>query len=116
RPVPWGDQLLLCKSSSIEVWSGGTVNDTGFPYNRVTVIQRGVIGAAAIAGHEDGFGAALIFVGDDCAVHALAGGYEPVRISPPALERLIEAVEDKSTLEASVYIADGHPRWVLSCA
>jgi hypothetical protein len=114
RPVAWNGNLLLCGSGSIEVWDGDNPNDTGFPFNRVAVIQRGIIGPHAIAGFEDGFGKALMFVGDDNAVHVL-NGYTPEKVSPPDLDRLIEAVADKTTLEAGVYIAAGHPKWVLSC-
>lgn len=114
RPVSWNGNLLLCGSGSIEVWDGDNPNATGFPFNRVAVIQRGIIGAHAIAGFQDGFGKALLFVGDDNAVHALTG-YTPEKVSPPDLDRLIEAVADKTTIEAGVYIAGGHPKWVLSC-
>jgi hypothetical protein len=31
------------------------------------------------------------------------------------LDRLIGLVSDKTTLEASVYISQGHPKWVISC-
>jgi hypothetical protein len=114
RPVAWNGNLLLCGSGSIEVWDGDNPNDTGFPFNRVAVIQRGIAGPHAIAGFEDGFGKSLMFVGDDNAVHVL-NGYTPEKVSPPDLDRLIEAVADKTTLEAGVYIAAGHPKWVLSC-
>jgi len=113
RGIPWNGQLLLCGSGSIEVWAGQPVNDTGFPYNRVAVIQRGIAGQGAIAGYEDGFGKALLFVGDDNAVHML-NGYTPQKVSTSDLDRLIEAVEDKNTLEASVYISGGHAIWSLS--
>jgi len=115
RPVPWRGQLLLCGPKSIEVWAGNPVNDTGFPFSRVTVVGRGLIGAHAIAGHEDGFKDALIFVGDDNRVYQL-NNYEPVAISPPDLDRLIEAVADKTELEAMVYKAGGHSFWQLSSA
>lgn len=115
RAIPWNGQLFLGGSGSIEVWAGQPVNDTGFPYNRVAVIQRGIAGQGAIAGYQDGFGKALLFVGDDNAVHML-NGYTPQKVSTPDLDRLIEAVADKDTLEASVYISGGHPIWVLSCA
>lgn len=114
RPVPWNGNLLLCGSGSIEVWDGDNPNATGFPFNRVAVIQRGIIGPRAIAGAEDGFGKALVFVGDDNAVYIL-NGYSPEKISTPDLDRRIEAVADKSTIEAGVYIAGGHSKWVLSC-
>lgn len=114
RPVAWSGQLFLCGPGSIEVWSGDQINATGFPFNRVTVVPRGIAGPQAIAGFEDGFGKALLFVGDDNSVHQLQG-YQPEKVSPPDLDRLIEAVTDKLTLQASVYIAGGHPKWVLSC-
>lgn len=113
RPVPWNGQLLLCGTGSIEVWYN-TGNPTGFPFSRSAVIQRGIAGQGAIAGHEDGFGKALLFVGDDNRVHKL-NGYTPEAVSTPDLDRLIESVTDKDTLEASVYISHGQAIWVLSC-
>jgi hypothetical protein len=114
RVIPWNGQLLICSSSSVEVWAGQPVNAAGFPFNRVAVIQRGIAGQGAISGHEDGFGKGLLFVGDDNAVHQL-DGYAPTKVSPPDLDRLIEAVSDKDNLDASVYIVSGQPIWALSC-
>jgi hypothetical protein len=79
------------------------------------VIQRGLISPYAVAGHEDGFGLALIWVADDNSVVQHNGTPNPLKISPPDLERLIAGVTDKSTLEASVYISQGHPKWVIKC-
>ena len=45
-----------------------TAQPTGFPFTRSYVIQRGLIGRYAVAGHEDGFGSALIWVADDKSV------------------------------------------------
>ena len=39
-----------------------------------------------------------------------------MKVSPPDLDRLIAGVSDKTTLEASVYISQGHPKWVIACA
>jgi hypothetical protein len=113
RGIPWNGQLWLCGPGSIEVWGGQPPNDTGFPFNRIAVIQRGLIGQSAIAGYEDGFGKALLWVGDDNAVHK-ATGYVPEKVSSPDLDRLIEDVADKGTLEASAYISGGHAIWSLS--
>jgi hypothetical protein len=115
RVISWNGQLLVCSANSIEVWSGSPVNVTGFPFNRSVVIQSGLIGPNAIAGQEDGFGKALMYVGNDNRVKRL-NGYTPEDVSPPDLDRLIEAVADKTTLEASVYISGGQAIWVLSCA
>jgi hypothetical protein len=43
------------------------------------------------------------------------GTPNPLKISPPDLDRLIAGVSDKTTLEASVYISQGHPKWVIKC-
>jgi hypothetical protein len=74
-----------------------------------------LIGPYAIAGHEDGFGTALIWVADDNSVVQANGTPIPSKISPPDLERLISKVADKTTLEASVHISGGHPKWVIKC-
>lgn len=113
RVVPWNGQLMICNSGSIEVWAGQPVNDTGFPFNRVAVIQRGIAGQGAIAGYQDGFGKSLFFVGDDNSVHQLVG-YTPQKISPPDLDRLIEAVSDKSTIDMCVYNVGSHPVLVVA--
>jgi hypothetical protein len=92
-----------------------TANPVGYPFTRSYVLQRGLLSPYAIAGHEDGFGSSLIWVADDNSVVQANGTPNPLKISPPDLDRLIAAVVNKSTLEAFVYIAQGHPKWVLKC-
>jgi len=92
-----------------------TANPVGFPFTRSYVIQRGLISPYAIAGQENGFGSALIWVADDFSVVQANGTPNPLKISPPDLDRLIALVPNKTTLEASVYISQGHPKWVISC-
>jgi hypothetical protein len=92
-----------------------TAQPTGFPFTRSYVLQRGLLSPYGVAGHEDGFGSALIWVADDNSVVQHNGTPNPLKISPPDLDRLIAKVTDKSTLEASVYIAQGHPKWVIKC-
>jgi hypothetical protein len=105
RPIPLGNgQILLCGPSSIEAWGGQ--NDTAYPWNYIATIPRGIIGAYAIAGHEDGFGKGLFFVGDDFGVHTL-NGYATVKISPDDLDRKIEAETDKTAIRVSAFIAGG---------
>jgi hypothetical protein len=86
---------------------------TPFPFSRSTVIPRGLAGPLAVAGMEDAFGSALVWIGDDNCTYRL-NGYTPEKISPPELDALVEAVADKSTLWVSVYIARGHPFVVVS--
>ena len=115
RGLPFNGQYYVWGPSFGAVYSN-TAQPTGFPFTRSYVIQRGLIGPYAVAGHEDGFGSALIWVADDNSVVQHNGTPLPQKISPPDLDRLIAAVSDKSTLEASVYIAGGHPKWRLTCA
>jgi hypothetical protein len=106
RPIPYNGQLLLCGANSIEVW-GAPINLTGFPYSYIQTISRGVVGINAIAGHDDGFGKGIFFVGDDNKVSTLSG-YTPTPISTPDLDLLIEAEPDKSVITVSVYVSQGH--------
>jgi hypothetical protein len=113
RPVAFGSQLFAFGPLSTEVYVD-TANPTGFPFTRSFVITRGLLSASAVAGHEDGFGSALIWVADDCTVVQNNHTVSPLKISPPDLDRAIQAVADKTKLKAFVYIADGHPKWVLT--
>jgi len=114
RGLPFNGQYYAFGPNHSAVYSN-TAEPTGFPFKRSYVIQRGLIGRYAVAGHEDGFGSALIWVADDKSVVMGNGSVNPTKISPPDLDRLIEKLADKNSLEASVYISQGHPKWVLSC-
>lgn len=113
RGLPFNGQYYVWGPNHGAVYSD-TAQPTGFPFTRSYVIQRGLLGRYAVAGHEDGFGSALIWVADDKSVVQANGTPNPLKISPPELDREIESLADKNTLEASVYIAQGHPKWVLS--
>jgi len=106
RAIVFGQLLYLCGLSTIEVWQNSG-NPTGSPFSRAAVIPRGVAGTYAIGGAEYGF-SALIFVGDDNGVYRLDGGYQPVKVSTPDLDRLIEAVADKETIDVTVSVTSGH--------
>jgi hypothetical protein len=114
RCLSFNGQLVALGPAFGEVYSN-TANPTGFPFTRSYVLQRGLASPYAIAGHEDGFGSSLIWVADDNSVVQANGTPNPLKISPPDLDRLIAAVATKSTLEAFVYISQGHPKWVLKC-
>lgn len=106
RAVPFGELLYLGGPQAIEVWQNAG-NATGSPFSRAAVIPRGIAGPFAIAGNEYGF-SALIFVGDDNAVYRLDGGYQPTKISSPDLDRLIAATTDKTKLDVTVAVTEGH--------
>ena len=112
RCITFNGQLVALGPAFGEVYAN-TANPTGFPFTRSYVLQRGLAGPYALAGHEDGFGSALIWVADDDSVVKHNGTPIPDKISPPDLDRLIAGISNKTTLEASVYISQGHPKWVI---
>ena len=106
RPLPLGNgQLLLAGSTTIEVWDG--LNTTGYPFNYVATIPRGIQNPYAIAGNEDGWGKGIFFIGDDNKVSTLTT-YTPTPISIPDLDDLIETEPDKTKLTVGVYVSGGH--------
>ncbi len=107
RAVPLGNgQYLLAGDATMEVW-GGQVNDTGYPFSYVATIGRGIVGPYAIAGDQDGWGKGIFIVGDDFKVSTL-DGYQPVPISTPDLDQLIEHEADKTAITVSCYVSQGH--------
>lgn len=112
RGVFFAQTLFLFTPSVCEAWTN-TANPTGFPFSRSAVIPRGLINAAAIAGFESNFTSSLMWVGSDSVVY-LMQGYAPYRLSTNNMERRIQAVTDKTTLRAIVYMHDGHAFWQLS--
>jgi len=114
RPIPFRSLMLLCGTRSMEVWQNSG-NPEGFPFSYSHTIPAGLIAQHAIAGGSDEFTEFLAWVADDSTVRRL-DGYTPTKISPPWLDRRIEDVADKTTLEACVYTSAGHKFWQLSCA
>lgn len=113
RDIARGSELLMMGENSIEFWTN-TANPTGFPFSRGAVVQIGLLAKWAVAGMEPGWSNDIMFVAADRTVARLSG-YGVRKVSPPDLDRLIEAVTDTSTLEASVFVSSGHPCWALSC-
>lgn len=114
RGVAFRDELFLFGPAGIGVY-GGQSQANGFPLARITGIPRGLIGASAVAGQEEGWSNELIWVGDDAVVYKLSG-YTPVRISTHDVERdlLAAAAIDPTAIEASVHLVSGHAFWVVS--
>lgn len=114
RGVPYKGLAYFFKTSSCEVWNNTAQPAPAFPYSRLSVLDRGLFGANAIAGHQDGFGT-LLWVGDDAGVYRLSeADGKPEKVSPPDLDRLIAAVSDTSTLQANCYVHDAKRVWGLS--
>lgn len=99
RGVVFGQQLYLMGPNAIEVWYNAA-NPVGFPFTRASVIPVGLISPAAVAGMEDGFNLALIWVGSDRRVWQLTGGYTPQPIATPDVARALNnaAADDIATL------------------
>lgn len=113
RNWSYNGYLWVAGEHSIEVWGG--VNTTAFPFSPLDYkLNPGLMTADAVAGFEVEFGGPVAYVGRDNTVRQI-NGFAPEKISPPALDRLIEALVDKDELSASVYIAGGHRFWQLSC-
>lgn len=114
RAIALGRNVYAFGPYSIEIWVNAG-NATGFPFSRLDVIPRGLIGPDAVAGHENGWSNTLIFVGDDGVVYQIAGdGLKAISNSSVAGD--IGALEDKAGLSACVYTDRGHAIWALSCA
>lgn len=113
RVVPYQGLLFAFATKFIEVYSNTANAFPAFPFTRLSVIDAGLFGRNAIAGWEDGFGQ-LYWVADDCGVYRLNGA-APDKVSPPDLDRLIQAITNADTLEASVYESSGKKFFVLSC-
>jgi hypothetical protein len=115
RGIPFSNLLLFFTTGSCEVWQDAANVAPAFPYNRVTVLEFGLVQPAAIAGWETGF-SELLWVGQDFKVHWLSpGSLSPIDVSPPDLDRLIQAqVRGGNLLEAGCYSVGGKKFWHLS--
>ena len=115
RGIPFSSLLLLFTTGSCEIWQDGANPAPNFPYNRVTVIEFGLVQPSAIAGNETGF-SELIWAAQDHGVYWLSpGSLAPVKVSPPDLDKLIEdAVQSGKLLDAGCYVGGGKKFWHIS--
>lgn len=81
----------------------------GFPFEKVTSIDIGVLAAGSILAVEQ----TLAFVGHDRTVRML-NGYDAVRISTNAVERAIEDLEDPTTIMGATWVKDGHTFYAIT--
>ena len=117
RGIAYAGVMLFFTTGSCEVWQDAANPAPAFPYARMYVLEKGLIQSAAIAGFETGF-SELMWVAQDFGVYwmtASSGLQFPVKVSPPDLDRLIEAqVRAGNTLEAGCYAFGGKKFWHLS--
>lgn len=108
--------LLFCFTNvSCEVWSDAANPAPNFPYNRLQVLEYGLLQPTAIAGFEDGF-SQLFWVSQDYGVYTLTpGSLAPQKVSTPDLDRLIEAhVREGHQIMAGCYVFAGKRMFTLS--
>lgn len=115
RGVAFSGLLMLFTTGGCELWQDAAISYPDFPYQRVGVLEYGLIQTAAISGWETGF-AELLWVAQDYGVYWMtANSMSAVKASPPDLDRLIEsAVVSGQLLEAGCYIIAGKKFWKLS--
>lgn len=116
RGVPF-TEMYLCGPDSIEVWHDTAEASPAYPYSRVKVIPRGIIGRSAISGFENGMDKGILFVASDKCVYAL-NGYSPVKVSTPDIDRAltsyVDAGGDLNAIEMFPYVAGGHSCIVMT--
>jgi hypothetical protein len=102
----------------ISVWQD-TANPTGFPFTRVKLIPRGLLGRYCVSGFEPGFGKGIVFVADDRRVYVL-NGYDPTPIGSAdvnrAISNFIDAGGSVDDIEMFPYVVNGHSCIVLRTA
>lgn len=111
RGIVWGGLFYAMGAETIEPWLNQGLSP--FPLQRATsVIPVGLLSAAAVAGHESGWGFSPFFVASDYTVRELQG-YDTRVVSTLSVQEFI-AASDITTLEASVYTVRGRAFWCLS--
>lgn len=115
RAIAFSGLLLAFTTGSCEVWQDAANPAPNFPYSRLAVLEFGLAQPTAIAGWDTGF-SELLWVAQDFGVHWMTSGQlGQIKVSPPDLDRLIEAeIRAGNQLSAGVYIASGKKFWKLS--
>ncbi len=115
RVIAFSGLMFGFTTGHCEVWQDTAQPAPAFPLSRLVVLPYGLLQANAIAGWETGIDT-LLWVAQDFGVYMLPyGSLSPTKVSPPDLDRLIEAQNKAgNTLEAAVYAFAGKRFWHLS--
>lgn len=115
RVIAYSGLLFGFTSGHVEVWQDTAQAFPAFPYSRLVVLPYGLLQGTAIAGYETGFDQ-LLWVAPDFGVYwCQYNTLQPTKVSPPDLDRLIEAQSRAgNVLEASVYQFAGKKFWAIS--
>lgn len=102
------NELMILGTLTCEFWANaGLADGTGFA--RTTVMDLGCLSANSVARLDQ----TVAWVAHDRTVRLLQG-YSGQRISTPAVERDIEALADKRTIQATSWTRDGHSYYQIS--
>lgn len=115
RGIPFSGLMLFFTTGHFEAWQDAANPAPNFPYGRLSIVDYGLVQSAAIAGWETGF-SELLWVAQDFGVYWMSpGSLSPIKVSPPDLDRLIEAqVRAGNLLEAGCYSVGGKKFWHIS--
>jgi hypothetical protein len=115
RGIPFSGLMLFFTTGHCEAWQDAANPAPNFPYSRYTILEYGLLQSPAIAGWETGF-SELFWAAQDFGVYWLTpGSLQPVKVSPPDLDRLIEArFHAGDQIEAGCYVEGGKKFWHLS--
>jgi hypothetical protein len=116
RAVAFAGLLFAFTSGSCEVWQDTAQPYPNYPYSRLQVLPYGLLQTTAIDGWETGFDT-LLWVSQDYGVWMLPfGALSPTKVSPPDLDRDIEAQANAgAAFECWGYVFAGKRFWELSC-
>lgn len=109
RIVVSNHEIMLFGTRSVEFWQ-----DTGaspFPFERVNgaLMERGCAAALSPAKLDN----SVFWLGEDKAIYRVQG-YQPQRVSTPAVEEVLRAASDVSDAFAVTYSQSGHAFYVLT--
>lgn len=104
------NEAVIFGDLTCEFWTNaGLADATGF--QRSSVMDLGCLAPKSVARVDQ----SVAWVAHDRTVRLLVG-YAGKRISTPAVERDIEALEDKTSIEAAAWTRDGHSYYQISSA
>jgi hypothetical protein len=96
-------QLLLFGGSSIEIWD--TTGGTGFPFRKIIngTIEKGCLSARSVKLLDN----RVFWIADDKTVRTLSG-MDPIKISTPAVEQVLESDPAVKTARGLAWNFEGH--------
>ena len=108
-------ELWLVGTQTTEVWASVS-NTTGFPFQRLNggIINNGTVARNSVNTN----GSNIFWLGSSAQGHGqvwMSDGYQPTKISTPAIDYMIEAID--SVIEDAIgwcYTQEGHNFYILS--